>query len=128
MKKGVRKTTGSTDSAWLGSLTIWGPEAAMEEAKRYLDCAGHLCKDVCPYSAPQFVGEAEAKMQKCDLRVDRWAENKNPICVEACPVRALDVGPLEQLKAKYGQIKDAYGFVYSATVEPSLVNKPNTRP
>ena len=106
----------------------YSPEAAMEEAKRCLNCAGHLCKDVCPYSAPQFAAEEKAKMQKCDLCVDRWAENKKPICVEACPVRALDAGPLEQLEAKYGQIKDAYAFVYSATVEPSIVNKPKKRP
>jgi anaerobic dimethyl sulfoxide reductase subunit B (iron-sulfur subunit) len=96
----------------------------MEEAKRCLNCAGYLCKDVRPYSAPQFAAEEKAKMQKCDLCVDRWAESKKPICVEACPVRALDAVPIEQLKAKYGQIKDAYGFVYSATVEPSIVNKP----
>ena len=106
----------------------YSPEAAIAEAKRCLNCAGHLCKDVCPYSAPQFAAEEKAKMQKCDLCVDRWAENKKPICVEACPVRALDAGPIEQLEAKYGQIKDAYGFVYSATVEPSIVNKPKKRP
>jgi len=105
----------------------YSPEAAMEEAKRCLNCAGHLCKDVCPYSAPQFAAEEKAKMQKCDLCVERWAESKKPICVEACPVRALDAGPLDQLAAKYGQVRDAYGFVYSAVVEPSIVNKPKKR-
>ena len=29
-------------------------EAAIAEAERCLNCAGHLCKDVCPYSAPQM--------------------------------------------------------------------------
>lgn len=99
-------------------------EAAIREAKRCLNCAGHLCKDVCPYSAPQFADEEKAKMQKCDLCLERWDDNKKPICVEACPVRALDAGPLDELEARYGNVKDARGFAYSSIVEPSIVNKP----
>jgi len=102
-------------------------EAAVKEAERCLNCAGHLCKDVCPYGAPQFADEEKAKMQKCDLCLERWPENKKPICVEACPLRALDAGPLEELKATYGDIKDAHGFVYSPIAEPSIVNKQKKR-
>ena len=103
-------------------------EAAMTEASRCLNCAGHLCKDVCPYSAPQFADEEKAKMQKCDMCFDRWGEGKKPICVEACPPRALDAGLLEELEEKYGMIKDAVGFVYSGVVQPSIVNKPKKNP
>ena len=103
-------------------------EAAMEEAGRCLNCAGHLCKDVCPYSAPQFAVEEKAKMQKCDLCFDRWREGKKPICVEACPPRALDAGFLENLEIKYGKTKDAVGFVYSQVVQPSIVNRPKKNP
>ncbi len=103
-------------------------EAATEEAKRCLNCAGHLCKDVCPYAAPQFADEEKAKMQKCDLCLERWADNKKPVCVEACPVRALDAGPLDELRVKYGDIRDASGFVYSTVAEPSIVNKSKKRP
>lgn len=103
-------------------------EAALAEAGRCLNCAGHLCKDVCPYSAPQFAAEEKAKMQKCDMCFDRWEEGKKPICVEACPPRALDAGSLEELEEKYGQIKDAVGFVYSGVVQPSIVNKPKKNP
>ena len=99
-------------------------EAAIKEAERCLNCAGHLCKDVCPYSAPQFADEEKSKMQKCDLCLERWPENKKPICVEACPMRALDAGPLEELQTTYGDIRDAYGFVYSEVVEPAIINKP----
>ena len=102
----------------------FSPEAAMAEAKRCLNCAGHLCKDVCPYAAPQFAEEEKARMQKCDLCLERWAENKKPICVEGCPVRALDAGPLDELKAKYGAVSAAHGFVYSKVAEPSVVSKP----
>ena len=103
-------------------------EAATEEAKRCLNCAGHLCKDVCPYAVPQFADEEKAKMQKCDLCLERWADNKKPICVEACPVRALDAGPLDEFRAAYGDIGDAHGFVYSPMAEPSIINKPKKHP
>ena len=99
-------------------------EAAIEEAKRCLNCAGHLCKDVCPYASPQFADEEKARMQKCDLCLERWADDKKPICVEACPVRALDAGSLDELRARYGDVRDAHGFVYFQVAEPSIINKP----
>jgi len=103
-------------------------DAAVAEASRCLNCAGHLCKDACPYAAPQFADEEEAKMQKCDMCFDRWDEGKRPICVEACPPRALDAGTLEEMKTKYGGIKDAVGFAYSDVIQPSIVNKPKKNP
>lgn len=89
------------------------------------DC-GIACKNACPYSSPQFGTEENAKMQKCDLCMDRWGENKRPICVEACPMRALDAGPLDVLKTKYGNIKEAAGFVYSTKTQPSTIFNPKT--
>jgi len=102
----------------------FSPEAAVAEAKRCLNCAGHLCKDVCPYDAPQFGAEENAKIQKCDFCLERWAQGKNPICIDACPLRALDAGPLDELKAKYEDIKEAKGFTYSTIAIPSIVFKP----
>ena len=86
------------------------------------NCDG-ACQAACPYDAPQFGPEPDAKVQKCDLCLDRWAEGKKPICVEACPMRALDAGPLIELKAKYGDIQEAEGFVYSEEAKPSIVFK-----
>jgi len=80
-----------------------------------------MCLQACPYDAPQFGAEQNAKMQKCNFCIDRLAEGKDPICVEACPVRALDAGPLDQITAEYGQSRDAEGFVYSAELDPSVV-------
>lgn len=82
-----------------------------------------LCKEACPYRAPQFGGVREAKMQMCHLCVDRWQEGKKPICVESCPMRALDAGPLDQLEAKYGTLKQIPGFVYDEKNRPSVVFK-----
>ncbi|MFW9941136.1 MAG: FAD-dependent oxidoreductase [Candidatus Thorarchaeota archaeon] len=102
-------------------------EAAIAEAERCLNCAGHLCKDVCPYSAPQFVEEEKARMQKCNYCVDRFDVGKQPICVEACYARALDSGTLEELEAKYGDIRESPGFTYSISAKPSIVFRPKKK-
>ena len=83
-----------------------------------------LCLESCTYDAPQFGAEENAKMQKCDLCLERWAEHKKPICVDACPMRALDAGPVKELRAKYSDNKQAEGFVYSEKLTPSIVFKP----
>ena len=83
-----------------------------------------LCLVSCPYDAPQFGAEPNAKMQKCDLCLERWAEGKKPICVAGCPTRALDAGPINEIKAKYGEVKEAVGFAYNETLMPSLIFKP----
>jgi len=84
---------------------------------------GMFCKDACPYSAPQFGAEDGAKMQKCHLCIGRWSEGKKPICVESCPMRALDAGPLDELQAKYGNIKGVEGFIYVGENKPSIIFK-----
>ena len=73
---------------------------------------------------PQFEAEENAKMQKCHFCLDRLAENKKPACVDACPMRAMDAGPMEELRAKYGDIREAEGFVYSEKLNPCIVFKP----
>jgi anaerobic dimethyl sulfoxide reductase subunit B (iron-sulfur subunit) len=89
-----------------------------------MNCAGRLCLRVCPYDTPQFGAEKGAKMEKCDFCVDRLEEGKNPICVDACIMRALDWGLMEALKAKYGDIQEAIGFAYSSSAKPSVIFKP----
>ena len=86
------------------------------------DCDA-FCQAACPYDALQFGSEPDAKVQKCDLCLDRWTEGKKPICVEACPMRALDADPIDELKCKYGDIQEAEGFVYSKEAKPSVVFK-----
>jgi anaerobic dimethyl sulfoxide reductase subunit B (iron-sulfur subunit) len=82
------------------------------------------CLKACPYDAPQFGDEANAKMQKCDLCLDRFPEGKKPICVEGCPMRALDAGPLDELKAQYGGELDAEGFTRNKKIGPNIIFKP----
>ncbi len=90
-------------------------------------CLGNSCQsclEACPYGAPQFGIEENDKMQKCDLCSDRWAGGKKPICVDGCPMRALDAGPIDELKAKYGYVRDTEGFLYSKDNVPSITFKP----
>lgn len=83
-----------------------------------------LCLDACPYGAPQFGAEENARMQKCHFCLDRLAAGKKPACVDGCPMRAMDAGPLDQLKSNHVAAGDAEGFEYSIRVKPSVVFKP----
>jgi anaerobic dimethyl sulfoxide reductase subunit B (iron-sulfur subunit) len=87
------------------------------------DMCEMFCKKACPYEVPQFGTEENAKMQMCTLCLDRFLENKKPICIDACPVRALDAGPIDELMRKYGELKDVEGFVCSLKTNPSIVFK-----
>ena len=92
-------------------------------------CLGNIacevrCKKACPYSIPQFGPEEGARMQMCTFCLDRVDANKKPICVDACPMRALDTGPLDELKEKYRNLQEAEGFDYSQKTRPSIIVKP----
>ena len=82
------------------------------------------CLKACPWNCPQFELEENAKMQKCDLCWERLEKGKQPICVEACPMYALDSGYLDELEKKYGNIVQAEGFIFSEKIKPSIIFKP----
>jgi anaerobic dimethyl sulfoxide reductase subunit B (iron-sulfur subunit) len=86
-----------------------------------------LCAKECPYDAPQFGEEENAKMQKCDLCFERLTQGLKPICVGACPMRALDAGPMEELVEKYGGGRNAEGFFLFSKLAPSILFKPKTK-
>ena len=67
-------------------------------------------------------------MQKCNLCVDWVTQGQQPICVEACPMWALDFGRLDQLKAKHGGTTEAVGFAYSPETSPAIIFNPRRRP
>jgi anaerobic dimethyl sulfoxide reductase subunit B (iron-sulfur subunit) len=88
---------------------------------------GMACALACPYDAPQFEADDNAKMQMCDLCLERWQEGRKPVCVDACPMRALDAGPVADLRARYGEVREVEGFIYRAEVGPSVHFKPRQR-
>jgi anaerobic dimethyl sulfoxide reductase subunit B (iron-sulfur subunit) len=83
-----------------------------------------LCLSACPWGAPQFGPGENAKMQKCEFCLERLQQGQQAVCVEACPMYALDIGPENELQAKYGDAQEAKGFQYSARFKPSVIFKP----
>lgn len=64
-------------------------------------CTGvGVCVTTCPYNVP-ILDATTKKGVKCDGCADRVAEGMNPICVESCPVRALEFGDIEELRSKH---------------------------
>ena len=88
------------------------------------DQCGAKCLKVCPWEIPQFGIQKNSKMTKCNLCIERLEEKKDPICVESCPMYALDFGPIKELKEKYGTINEAEGFKHYKQFRPSIVFKP----
>jgi len=83
-----------------------------------------LCRNACPWKAPQFGAEENTKMQKCDFCLERLERGEQPICVEACPLYALEIAPLDELRRKHGDTTQATGFRSSLRSRPSVVHKP----
>ena len=86
------------------------------------------CLEACPYGAPRFGEDENAKMEKCDLCIDRWAEGKKPVCVMSCPMHALDAGPMEDLRKKDDPVRETEGFTYSEPLGPSVLFKAKKNP
>jgi anaerobic dimethyl sulfoxide reductase subunit B (iron-sulfur subunit) len=74
------------------------------------------CEKVCPWGSPQYFDDPEKyapddarrpRMTKCDLCIGRIRDGLKPACVAACIMRALDAGPMTELKARYPDWTDA---------------------
>lgn len=88
-------------------------------------CIGcKYCSMACPYGAPQY-NEEKGHMTKCDGCYERVAEGLEPICVGSCPLRALEFGPIAELRAKYGSNADVAPLPSSLKTKPNIVIKPN---
>lgn len=92
------------------------------DADKCIGC--RYCEWVCPYGAPQF-NEEVGVMTKCNLCYDYVDEGRTPSCVAACPSRALDFGPMEELRAKYGEGADIAPLPKAEITEPNLIIKPH---
>jgi anaerobic dimethyl sulfoxide reductase subunit B (iron-sulfur subunit) len=79
------------------------------------------CVTACPYAVPKMDVE-RGIVDKCDGCLDRVREGKKPICVEACPLRALELDSIETLHSEYGDLNRLYPLP-EATTGPNLVIK-----
>ena len=80
-----------------------------------------LCVEACPYDAPKMVSGGKVNIVKCDLCLDRLSEGRAPACVAVCPTEALAVGPMEDLIAKHGELRELEGFTDYRQVNPQIV-------
>lgn len=88
-------------------------------------CIGcRYCHMACPYDAPQYDAK-KGHMTKCDGCYSRVKAGEKPICVEACPLRALDFAPIEELRKKYGTQASIAPLPPAEFTQPNLVVKPN---
>mgnify|MGYP001766281985 CR=1 FL=1 len=86
---------------------------------------GAKCKTVCPWEIPQrqsgvgiylhvlpdYMGNGV--MYKCDLCHERLGQGKAPACIEACPQRAMLIGPREEIFAEAEQrARKMKGYLY----------------
>lgn len=70
------------------------------------------CITACPFAAPHIADDLQEPkkgenwvvdhpMQKCKYCWERIEDGNSPVCVSACPVRALDYGDIYDLQRKY---------------------------
>ena len=64
-------------------------------------CIGcKACVSACPYEEPVFV-ESLGIVQKCDGCAGLRAKGEQPACVASCPMRAIEFGDIDELKARH---------------------------
>ena len=77
------------------------------------------CRNSCPYDAPRIDASAGV-CHKCDGCLARVRDGKEPMCVGSCPLRALEFGPIEELREKYGDCAQVPPMAAPAT-RPNIV-------
>lgn len=79
------------------------------------------CMLVCPYGAPQY-DEFENMIVKCDTCKSLRDAGHNPVCVDACPMRAIEFGDMDELRAKYGDALQEMPVLPTAdTTQPNVL-------
>lgn len=81
-----------------------------------------MCVKSCPYGVPH-VDETKGKMVKCDGCYDRVTAGKKPICVDACPLRALEFDDIDVLKKAHADASGPIAPMPESKTVPNLIIK-----
>jgi anaerobic dimethyl sulfoxide reductase subunit B len=92
------------------------------DADKCIGC--RYCSWACPYGAPQF-NESLGVMTKCNMCYDLVDKGERPACVEACPYRAMDFGPLDELQKEYSNFAAPAPLPDPSITKPSIVYTAN---
>lgn len=92
-------------------------------------CKGsRQCWVACPYGAPQFEDDAPGTpMSKCTMCYDKLVQGELPVCVAACPQRALDFGPIDEMRERYGDLQALEDMPSADFAHPAIVFKPRMK-
>ena len=89
------------------------------DVRRCIGCG--YCTIACPYHAPSIDPELK-RSSKCDGCAERVGAGKRPICVEACPLRALEFGDIAELQALHpGTTQHVLPLPEAGYTNPSLL-------
>jgi anaerobic dimethyl sulfoxide reductase subunit B (iron-sulfur subunit) len=100
-------------------------------------CIGcRRCEAACPYGAPQFDVESNT-VKKCNMCVDELDSGRTPYCVQACMMRVLDIGPIDELRKGSYQtkamgphdevVRAVKNFANPEMTNPSIVFVPHSK-
>lgn len=90
-------------------------------------CIGcRYCEWACPYGAPQF-DEDRGVMTKCTFCAPLIDAGEKPACVAGCTYRALDFGPIAELRAKYGDLDAPAPLPDPSITHPNVVFTPHAK-
>ena len=108
------------------------PTGAMHKDERELVWPDHrkcigcgYCTMACPYHAPH-IDQRLKKSVKCDGCTSRIANLQQPICVEACPVRALGFGEVSSLSQQHPHtVRSILPLPEESATWPNLLIEPS---
>jgi anaerobic dimethyl sulfoxide reductase subunit B (iron-sulfur subunit) len=88
------------------------------DAQKCVGC--RYCEWACPYGAPSF-DDTAGVMTKCNFCADLQDQGLDPACVDACVMRAIEFGELDELRAKYGDHNQMAPLPSAEITNPSFV-------
>jgi anaerobic dimethyl sulfoxide reductase subunit B len=84
------------------------------------------CENDCPYGAIRWDGEARA-VRKCTFCVEEIDAGRPPVCVAACPNRALAFGEFDDLTNRYPGERRVFPLPDASAAGPAVVIRPHRR-
>ena len=81
------------------------------------------CVMACPYNAPK-IDRSKGYSVKCDGCKDRIAAGLQAICVQSCPLRALEFDDIYVLRRAHGDLAAIAPLPAEQWTHPNLVIKP----
>lgn len=103
------------------------------------------CIAACPFNEPSIADDRQEPdmsdkwitrhpMQKCNMCMELIDKGEQPVCVRACPMRAIEVGDYDELMRTHQGAeqlsfdKHPYAYVNNQTqTNPSLIIKPRKK-